>query len=204
MAIGACAGLRNRAAGEVRARCQNALIGFCGAPWTVATYMIAGEGTPDQAPARMFAYRDPQGFAQLIDRLVAGLDRLSRRPVARPAPMCVQIFDTWAGVLPPERVRALVHRADRRKSSMACAHRSRTRGSSAFRAAPAASLRAISAKPAWTRVGLDWRSTSITRAKSRTLRPVQGNVDPLALLAGGEALDREVDDGDGERWPAAR
>src|SRR6478672_4669170 len=40
------------------------LIGFCGAPWTVATYMVAGEGTPDQAPARMFAYRDPDAFAQ--------------------------------------------------------------------------------------------------------------------------------------------
>src|SRR5690348_1847965 len=49
---------------------KTALIGFCGAPWTVATYMIAGEGTPDQAPARMFAYREPETFALLIDRLV--------------------------------------------------------------------------------------------------------------------------------------
>ena len=47
-----------------------ALLGFCGAPWTVATYMVAGHGTPDQAPARLFAYRDPAGFGRLIDILV--------------------------------------------------------------------------------------------------------------------------------------
>jgi uroporphyrinogen decarboxylase len=47
-----------------------ALLGFCGAPWTVATYMVAGRGTPDQAPARVLAYRDPQAFAALIDILV--------------------------------------------------------------------------------------------------------------------------------------
>src|SRR6202035_3120263 len=47
-----------------------ALIGFCGAPWTVATYMVAGQGTPDQAPARMMAYRHPDAFAKIIDALV--------------------------------------------------------------------------------------------------------------------------------------
>src|SRR5262245_40062627 len=45
-------------------------LGFCGAPWTVATYMIAGEGTSDQAPARVFAYRYPEAFSRLIDILV--------------------------------------------------------------------------------------------------------------------------------------
>jgi uroporphyrinogen decarboxylase len=49
---------------------ETSLIGFCGAPWTVATYMVAGEGTKDQAPARLFAYRDPDGFQRLIDILV--------------------------------------------------------------------------------------------------------------------------------------
>src|ERR1700750_2874668 len=47
-----------------------ALLGFCGAPWTVATYMIAGRGTPDQAPARLMAYREPDAFARMIDILV--------------------------------------------------------------------------------------------------------------------------------------
>jgi uroporphyrinogen decarboxylase len=50
---------------------QTALLGFCGAPWTVATYMIAGHGTPDQAPARLFTYREPEAFARLIDKIVA-------------------------------------------------------------------------------------------------------------------------------------
>src|SRR4051794_30732139 len=47
------------------------LIGFCGAPWTVATYMVAGQGTPDQAPARIMAYRHPEAFAEIIDALVS-------------------------------------------------------------------------------------------------------------------------------------
>src|SRR5215469_13898837 len=47
-----------------------ALLGFCGAPWTVASYMVAGHGTPDQAPARLLAYRNPQAFAKIIDALV--------------------------------------------------------------------------------------------------------------------------------------
>ena len=77
---------------------KTTLIGFCGAPWTVATYMVAGEGTPDQAPARMFAYREPETFALLIDRLVeASIEYLVGQLKA--GAECVQLFDTWAGVL---------------------------------------------------------------------------------------------------------
>ena len=81
---------------------KTALIGFCGAPWTVATYMVAGEATPDQAPARLFAYRDPEGFGRLIDCLVqASTDYLVGQLKA--GAECVQIFDTWAGVLGPDQ-----------------------------------------------------------------------------------------------------
>ncbi len=81
---------------------KTALIGFCGAPWTVATYMVAGEATPDQAPARLFAYRDPGNFQKLIDRLVQGsIDYLVGQLKA--GAECVQIFDTWAGVLGPQQ-----------------------------------------------------------------------------------------------------
>src|SRR5262245_44955934 len=74
------------------------LLGFCGAPWTVATYMVAGHGTPEQLPARVFAYRDPTLFAQLIDLLVeASIDYLVAQFEA--GVDAVQIFDTWAGVL---------------------------------------------------------------------------------------------------------
>ncbi len=75
------------------------LIGFCGAPWTVASYMVAGQGTPDQAPARLFAYRHPDLFQTLIDRLVAAsIDYLAAQ--AKAGVDAVQIFDSWAGVLP--------------------------------------------------------------------------------------------------------
>src|SRR6202051_2582977 len=78
-----------------------ALLGFCGAPWTVATYMVAGCGTADQLPARLFAYRHPQAFAKLIDILVdASTDYLVRQFEA--GVDAVQLFDTWAGVLAPD------------------------------------------------------------------------------------------------------
>jgi uroporphyrinogen decarboxylase len=80
------------------------LLGFCGGPWTVASYMIAGHGTPDQAPARLFAYRDPQGFSLLIDIPVeCSASYLIRQFQA--GVDAVQIFETWAGVLPPEEFR---------------------------------------------------------------------------------------------------
>src|SRR5262249_24259031 len=76
-----------------------ALLGFCGAPWTLATYMIAGQGTPDQSPARLFAYRHPEAFAKLIEALVdASAGYLVRQFAA--GIDAVQIFDTWAGILP--------------------------------------------------------------------------------------------------------
>ena len=77
-----------------------ALIGFCGAPWTVATYMVAGQGTPDQAPARMMAYRHPEAFAEIIDVLVENSIQYLLGQLKAGADV-LQIFDTWAGVLPP-------------------------------------------------------------------------------------------------------
>src|SRR6516164_8209582 len=75
-----------------------ALLGFCGAPWTLATYMIAGSGSSDQIPAREFAYRSPDLFDALIEKLVqASADYLIRQFEA--GADAVQIFDTWAGVL---------------------------------------------------------------------------------------------------------
>ncbi|OSI82281.1 uroporphyrinogen decarboxylase, partial [Bradyrhizobium canariense] len=89
----------SRLRGELAA--EITLLGFCGAPWTVATYMIAGRGTPDQAPARLFAYRHPKAFERLLalladisaDYLVEQIDRGAD---------AVQIFDSWAGVLGEE------------------------------------------------------------------------------------------------------
>ncbi len=81
---------------------KTTLIGFCGAPWTVATYMVAGQGTPDQAPAKNLAAQAPEAFQHIIDCLVdASVDYLERQLEA--GADVVQIFDTWAGSLaPPE------------------------------------------------------------------------------------------------------
>jgi uroporphyrinogen decarboxylase len=169
-----------------------ALLGFCGAPWTVATYMIAGHGTPDQAPARVFAYRQPEVFSELIDILVrASVDYLVRQFEA--GVDAVQIFDTWAGVLPPEEFdRWCVAPAAKIVESV----RARVpdakiigfpRGAGMLTLAYAETTRVNA-------IGLDW---TIDRLFARDiLQPrvaIQGNLDPLVLLAGGAALDRVVD-----------
>ena len=118
------------------------LLGFCGAPWTVATYMIAGRGTPDQAPARLFAYRDAAAFDVLMDVLVEASASYLVRQLQAGAD-AVQIFDTWAGVLPPEEFARWCIAPTRRIVAMVRC-RCRMRRSSDFRAAPAARLRAMS------------------------------------------------------------
>ncbi|MGD1887758.1 MAG: uroporphyrinogen decarboxylase family protein, partial [Cohaesibacteraceae bacterium] len=76
------------------------LLGFCGAPWTVATYMVGGRGSPDQAKARLFALQKPDAFARLIDLLVKASERYLSRQIEAGVD-AVQIFDSWAGSLSP-------------------------------------------------------------------------------------------------------
>jgi len=171
---------------------KTTLIGFCGAPWTVATYMVAGEGTPDQAPARMFAYRDPETFAQLIDRLAeASIDYLVGQLQA--GAECVQVFDTWAGVLSQGEfdrwcvapTKKIVDGVRVKVPGAKIIGFPRGVGSKLWRYVKDTGVDAV---------GLDWMQGLIyARDHIQTLKPVQGNVDPLALLAGGAALDREVD-----------
>ena len=172
---------------------RTTLIGFCGAPWTVATYMVAGEATPDQAPARQFAYRDPDSFACLIDRLVqASVDYLLGQ--LRAGAEVVQIFDTWAGVLGPDQferwciapTQRIVEGVRRQLPQAKIIGFPRGAGAMAL---PYVEMTGVSA------LGIDWTfGRSIARDMLQSRVPVQGNVDPIALLAGGTALDREVDD----------
>jgi uroporphyrinogen decarboxylase len=169
------------------------LIGFCGAPWTVATYMVAGEATPDQAPARLFAYRDPDNFARLIDCLVqASIEYLVGQLKA--GAEVVQIFDTWAGVLGPDQFeRWCIAPTQRIVSGVRdkIPHAKIIgfpRGAQAM-ALPYVEMTGVNA------IGIDWTfARGIARDMLQPRVAVQGNVDPLALLAGGAALDREVDD----------
>jgi uroporphyrinogen decarboxylase len=169
-----------------------ALIGFCGAPWTVASYMIAGRGSPDQAPARLFAYRNPELFAALIDRLVDASAAYLVRQIAAGAE-AVQIFDSWAGVLPPaefERwcvapIAALVAKVKAKAPDAPII---------AFPRGAATELGKFSAMKGVSAIGLD---TAVEPAAAIAALPgavaLQGNLDPLALVAGGAALDEGID-----------
>jgi uroporphyrinogen decarboxylase len=168
------------------------LLGFCGAPWTVATYMIAGRGTPDQEPARVFAYRDPESFARLIDVLVAGsVDYLAGQLAA--GADAVQIFDTWAGMLPPDEFKRWSIEPTRR---IVTELRRRVPGAKVigFPRGAGTNLPRYVEDTGVDAVGLDWMvDLQFARTAVQSRIPVQGNLDPLALLAGGAALDRAVD-----------
>jgi len=170
---------------------ETTLLGFCGAPWTLATYMIAGHGTPDQAPARLFGYRSPEAMegllsllsdwsaAYLIRQIEAGVD-------------AVQIFDSWAGSVDDASfgawcvrpVAAIVEKVRARYPHVPIIGFPKGAGSrfDGYRAATGV-----------TALGLDW---TVPLAQARRLQAegaVQGNLDPLRLVAGGRALSDGVE-----------
>ena len=167
-------------------------LGFCGAPWTLATYMIAGRGTPDQLPARLFAYQQPEAFATLIDLLVeASASYLVRQFKA--GVDAVQIFDTWAGILPAREFDRCCIRPHARilEKLRAEIPGARVIG---FPRGAASGLPHYLDAVAVDAVGLDWTielefASSVIQKRC----PVQGNLDPLALFAGGRALDQSID-----------
>lgn len=170
---------------------ETTLLGFCGAPWTVATYMIAGHGTPDQAPARLFAYRNPDAFQKLLDELADVSAEYLIRQIDAGAD-AVQIFDSWAGVLDEicfekfcvapvarivKKVRS-VHRDTpiigfpKGAGSLYVNYRERT---------------------GVTALGLDWTVPLSSASSLQGGGPIQGNLDPLRVVAGGRALDEGID-----------
>ncbi len=169
-----------------------AFLGFCGAPWTLATYMIAGVGTTDQLPARLFAYRFPDAFAELIDILVEASASYLLRQFAAGVD-AVQIFDTWAGVLPAGEFRnwciepcaRIIAKVRERVPAAPIIGFPRGAGTELERYLQAVAVNAV---------GIDWTAElGFVRDRIQTQRPVQGNLDPLALLVGGAALDRSID-----------
>ncbi len=168
-----------------------ALIGFAGAPWTVATYMVEGGASRDFRLTRSWAYRDPSGFAALLELIAeASIVYLSRQIAA--GAEAVQLFDSWAGVLPPSEFESWVIAPTRR---IAAALKER------FPAVPvigfprgAGLLYArYAAESGVDAVALD--TTVPPRFARDTLQPhlaVQGNLDPIALLVGGAAMQRAV------------
>jgi uroporphyrinogen decarboxylase len=168
-------------------------LGFCGAPWTVATYMIAGHGTPDQEPARLFAYRHPDVFDDLLQILVkASAEYLIRQLKA--GVDAVQIFDTWAGILPPEEF-ARWCIAPLRRIILSVRDEIPDAKIIGFPRGAGTMLERYVTELPVNAVGLDWMiDKAFARERIQKVKPVQGNLDPVALTAGGEALDRAVDD----------
>jgi uroporphyrinogen decarboxylase len=167
------------------------LIGFCGAPWTVATYMVEGGGSKDQSDARALAYRDPTTFQRLVDLLVDVSAEYLLGQVKAGAG-ALQIFDSWAGSLPEDEfdrwcirpTRRLVERVKAVGPGIHIIGFPRGSGPLAERYARETGVDALGCD---TSLPVDW-----IRDRLQPLLPVQGNLDPLLLLAGGPELDRRV------------
>jgi uroporphyrinogen decarboxylase len=169
-----------------------ALLGFCGAPWTLATYMIGGAGTPDQLPARDFAYRHADAFASLIDILVeASAAYLIRQFEA--GVDAVQIFDTWAGILSADEFdRCCVEPCTRIVSTVRA--RIPTAKIIGFPRGAGSKLKRYSSAIPVDAIGLDWTVDPVfARDELQRRKPIQGNLDPVVLLVGGKALDEATD-----------
>ncbi|CCQ75621.1 uroporphyrinogen decarboxylase [Magnetospira sp. QH-2] len=168
-----------------------ALIGFAGAPWTVATYMVEGRGSKDYPVTRSWAYGDPEGFAKLIDLLVEATGRYLIEQVKNGAEI-IQIFDSWAGVLPPAEFRRWVIDPTIKLVETLKA------------ACPGVPIigfprGAGMMYPDFVREtnvdGVSLDSTIPVTWAADNIQPhctVQGNLDNMLLVAGGEAMEREL------------
>jgi uroporphyrinogen decarboxylase len=170
---------------------ETTLLGFAGSPWTVATYMVAGRGSRDQNEARRLAYRDPAAFGAIVDAIVAAsVDYLSGQVEA--GAEAVQLFDSWAGSLAPEQFERWVI-APTGKIVAALRARHPAVPIIGFPKGAGGKLPAYARETGVDAIGLDetvdpaWAAAMLPEDL-----PVQGNLDPLALIAGGEALEKAV------------
>ncbi len=173
--------------------CEGAtLIGFAGAPWTVAAYMIEGRGSREFGAARAWAYSEPKGFAQLMDLLVSATAEYLIGQVDAGAEV-LQLFDSWAGVLsengfrrcciaPTAEIVRRVHEAHPEVPVIGF-----PRGAGPLLADYAAET-GVSCVGIDTAMSATWAAAAIGPGCA-----VQGNLDPHALVAGGAPLDAEVD-----------
>jgi uroporphyrinogen decarboxylase len=168
-----------------------ALIGFAGAPFTVACYMVEGHGSRDFAAVRGLAYRDPTLFSRLIELLTAATVEYLALQVAAGAEV-LMLFDTWAGILSPTQFRAHVTEP---AGVIVRALRARCPGVPiiGFPRLAGLMLGEFVGATCVDAVGVD-TSTDLVMAGAAVPRSValQGNLDPLALVAGGDALEAEV------------
>ena len=184
--------VRNVAAELAEKSPGTTFLGFAGSPWTVATYMVAGQGSRDQHDTRAFAYRDPAAFAAIIDAIVdLTIEYLSAQITA--GVEAVQLFDSWAGSLSPAQFERWVIEPNARIVG-ALKQRHPDTPIIGFPKGAGGKLPDYAAGVAPDAIGLD--ETVSPEWANRVLPaglPVQGNLDPMALLTGGEALDAAID-----------
>ncbi len=170
---------------------ETALIGFAGAPWTVATYMIAGRGTPDQGPAHALREGDPAAFDALIELLTdATIEYLGAQIEA--GAEVVKLFDSWAGSLPGdaferyavEPARAIIAALKARYPHVPVIAFPREAGEGyvGFARATGADCVAVD-----NSVGAAWAAEHVQKDGC-----VQGNLDPRHMVTGGQALIDET------------
>jgi uroporphyrinogen decarboxylase len=170
---------------------QTTFLGFAGSPWTVATYMVAGRGSKDQGETRRAAYADPAAFGAIIDAIVTmTIEYLARQIDA--GVEAVQLFDSWAGSLSPAQFERWVIAPN---AAIVAGLRARCPGVPiiGFPKGSGGKLAAYAAGTGVDAIGLDetidpeWADSVLPAGL-----PVQGNLDPLALIAGGDALVQAV------------
>ncbi len=172
---------------------QTALIGFAGAPWTVATYMVEGGVSRDFRQVKAWAYGDPQGFAALIEVLIEATIELLAAEIAAGAEI-VQLFDSWAGIL-PEAAFARWVIAPTARIVAALKARQPDCPIIGFPRGAGVLYERYTAETGVDAVALDTMvSAGFSGARLRPLATVQGNLDPVLLLTGGAALESAVRD----------
>jgi uroporphyrinogen decarboxylase len=170
---------------------EKALIGFAGAPWTVATYMIEG-GSSDRTGARTYAYTNPDDLRDLLDVLVeATIDYLAMQVAA--GAQALMLFESWADGLTDSLFETLVIGPHRKIIEGLRARGIETPVIGFPRGAPALAERYAVKTPVQA-VGLDTTAPLALGQRVQALKPIQGALDPLLLRAGGPALDARVEE----------
>lgn len=170
---------------------QKTLIGFCGAPWTVATYMLNGRGSPDQWTARRFALEQPEAFSRLIDILVeTSIDYLVAQLEA--GADAVQIFESWALNLDDAAFARQVVEPNRRIVE-GLRQRIPNAPVIGFPRGAAGNLANYAAATGVNALGIDYATPlDFVRTALPAGLTVQGNLDPLRLVVGGDSMDNQV------------
>lgn len=166
---------------------ETALIGFAGAPWTVATYMVEGGGSRDHPTIKQWAFSDPEGFGKLMDLLVEGTAAYLKAQIAAGAE-AVQLFDTWAGALPHAFLEPLVFRPLQRIAALIHAEYPDI-PVIGFPRGIGTALAEAARIPGIAGLSVDWAmDPQWVAANVQPHRVVQGNLDPRLVVVGGEPM----------------